>query len=67
MDFLDEFKVVEGREIEKLSRKVLSGNCASMEDYKAACAEIKAHQRAIDNCRKTIETFFSEEKEDSFD
>ena len=62
-----DYQAAEHEEIQKLRRKVCNGKCATFEDYKARCAEIAAHERALELFSRAVEKYFKSEEQDNLE
>lgn len=53
------------KEIDRLTRKVASGNCADISEYRALCGEIYAYRHSIDMMRAVVQLYYEFEDEKS--
>ena len=58
-----DFRKKQEAEIEKVVRSILSGQLKSFEDYKAKCAALKAHHRALENFAGAVQKYFDADEE----
>ena len=64
-DIAHDFITATEADIEKQVRKVVSGSITTIEDYRAACGQIYAFRRAIDNFREAVKkTLEPEDREE---
>ena len=48
-------------EVVKLTRKLASGKCTDMSEYKSICRERHAYRRSIDNIRGIVALYYDTE------
>ena len=64
-DLLHKFSECQQREVDRLVNIVCTGKCDTIEQYKASCAEIRAHRQALENFRRILADFMEEDEVDN--
>ncbi len=59
-----DFIASEEDEMKRLVKKIGSGACRNMEEYKGLCGQIYAHGRAIDNIRLVVKKYYEIEEQE---
>ena len=62
-----EYEAVAAEKLNRLARRICSGSCKSMEDYKQKCGEFRAIEHSVEDVNKIVQRLQRGEEIDNLD